>query len=282
MFRYYARLAALSLRQTPVLTGLMIGTIGMGIGVFMAALTVFYLMSNNPIRWKSDVLYAVQLDSWDPAEPWDDDRPELPPWELTWRDAMALRESPIPTRHAAMHKVSVVIQSDREGVKPMGVTARLTDGDFFALFDLEFIHGSAWDRSVDDAGGFQVVLSRDMNEQLFGGDNSVGRNLRINDRVFTVAGVTERWNPVPKFYDTNNGAFDDAEEVFLPLGVGRQLELFSAGNTNCWKDEEIATYQRFLESECVWWQYWAELPTAEQRDAYQDYIDNYVRGQARR
>jgi putative ABC transport system permease protein len=118
-----------------------------------------------------------------------------------------------------------------------------------------------------------------MNEQLFGGDNSVGRNLRINDRVFTVAGVTERWNPVPKFYDTNNGAFDDAEEVFLPLGVGRQLELFSAGNTNCWKDEEIATYQRFLESECVWWQYWAELPTAEQRDAYQDYIDNYVRGQ---
>lgn len=276
MIRYYARLAVLSLRQTPLLTGLMVGTIGVGIGVFMAALTVYYLMANNPISWKSERLYAVQLDSWDPAEPWDDERPELAPWELTWRDAMALRESDLPLRQAAMYKVSIVVQSEREGVKPFQTEARVTDGNFFALFDIPFVYGSAWDRAVDDAGQFQVVISRKMNEELFGGEDSVGRTVRIQDKPFVVAGVTETWNPVPKFYDVNNGPFDDAEEVFVPMGVGRALELYSAGNTNCWKDEEVRTYQQFLESECVWWQYWVELPDVAQRDAYQDYLDQYV------
>ena len=68
MFRYYLRLAAKSQRSTPAVTGLMIGTIGLGIAVFMAALTVFYLMSANPVAHKNDVLHAVTLDAWDPDE----------------------------------------------------------------------------------------------------------------------------------------------------------------------------------------------------------------------
>jgi putative ABC transport system permease protein len=279
MFGYYLRLALLSLRATPVITALMVGAVALGIGAFMTTLTVYHLMSANPIEWKSERLYAVQLDGWDPAEPFDDEQPEQAPWELTWRDAMALRESDIPVRHAAMYKVTFAVQPERRELKPFSATTRVTDGDFFALFDVPFIHGGPWSRSADDNGELLVVLSRSMNEKLFGGEDSVGRRLRMDDREFTVAGVTADWQPVPKFYDTNNGAFEKAEEIFVPLGVGSDLEKFSAGNTNCWKDEELKTFEDFQGSECVWWQYWVELGDAAQHDRYQSFLDGYVTSQ---
>src|SRR3954466_3614087 len=98
MLAYYLRLAAKSLRRTPVITALMIGAIALGVGVCITTLTVYHLMSGNPIEHRNDVLYAVTMDSWDPNHAWDQKHPELPPNELTYRDAAALLESPIPTR----------------------------------------------------------------------------------------------------------------------------------------------------------------------------------------
>ena len=66
MFKYYLKLAVLSLRRTPVMSFLMVVALGLGIGAFMTTYTVYYLMSGDPIPHKSDVLYRVQLDNWDP------------------------------------------------------------------------------------------------------------------------------------------------------------------------------------------------------------------------
>ena len=65
----------------------MIGAIALGVGVCITTLTVYRLMSGNPIAHRNDVLYAVTLDNWDPNRPGSDDHPELPPHELTYRDA---------------------------------------------------------------------------------------------------------------------------------------------------------------------------------------------------
>ena len=51
------------------------------------------------------------------------------------------------------------------------------------------------------------------------------------------------------------------------------------GNTNCWKPEGGDSYQDFLNSECIWLQLWAELPTIADRDKYQAFVDNYARSQ---
>ena len=69
MFSYYLSLALASMRRTPVLTSLMVLALGLGIGAFMTTFTVYYLMSGDPIPHKSDVLFAVQLDNWDPNSP---------------------------------------------------------------------------------------------------------------------------------------------------------------------------------------------------------------------
>ena len=66
MFAYHLKLALKSMRKNPIMTGLMVAAIAVGIGVSMTTLTVHCLMSSNPIPSKSDVLFAVTMDSWNP------------------------------------------------------------------------------------------------------------------------------------------------------------------------------------------------------------------------
>jgi putative ABC transport system permease protein len=103
--------------------------------------------------------------------------------------------------------------------------------------------------------------------------------VRLDGREFKVVGVLDEWAPTPKFYDMNNGQFDEIEELFVPYGIGQQFEMQSSGNTNCWRDQQINNFQDFLNSDCVWIQFWVELRDSEKVAAFQQFIDNYVREQ---
>ncbi|MGH8240985.1 MAG: ABC transporter permease, partial [Steroidobacteraceae bacterium] len=56
-------------------------------------------------------------------------------------------------------------------------------------------------------------------------------------------------------------------------------EMQSSGNTNCWRDQEINNFQDFINSDCVWIQFWVELRGSSKVAAFQEFIDNYVREQ---
>lgn len=280
MLSYYLRLAFKSLRRTPVIAALMIGAIALGVGVCITTLTVYRLMSGNPVEHRNDVLYAVTMDSWDVNNPWDDKRPHLAPYELTYRDTEALLQSDIPSRQAAMRKGSFVVEGDEAaGTKPFMIEARLTTRDFFAMFDVPFKYGGSWDAEADRNARRVVVLTEETNDKLFGGADSVGKIVRMDGEEYEVAGVLQGWKPTPKVYDLNNGAFDDPEEIFAPFNVGIVKEMYSSGNTNCWRADPVSSFQDFLNSSCVWIQYWVELRDRGQVEAYQSFIDNYVREQ---
>jgi putative ABC transport system permease protein len=279
MLGYYFRLAIRNQRRNPGLTALMIGAVALGIAVCVMTLTMYQAMAGNPIWWKNDVLHAVTIDSWDAAEPSDEERPQLPPPELTYRDAMVLLESDIPARKVIMHKSADVLVVDDSSVRPQRSISRVTTADFFEMFDVPFIHGGGWDSSADRAPAPVIVLSKHMNQELFAGENSVGRSLRWNDREFRVVGVIDDWLPLPKYYDLNNGSLDETEDAFIPWGWTTIAELPSAGNTNCWKPEQVDNYQDFIGSECVWIQMWVELKDAAARERMQGFLDSYVSGQ---
>jgi putative ABC transport system permease protein len=84
---------------------------------------------------------------------------------------------------------------------------------------------------------------------------------------------------VPTYFDLNNGSFLNTEDIYIPFLWGPELELAASGNTNCWKTEPLNSYQDFLNSECVWIQFWAELPTATDRSRFQSWLDGYVKDQ---
>ncbi len=275
MFGYYLELAFRNLKRNPGLTALMIGAVALGIAVCVMTLTMYRAMSGNPIWWKNDVLYAVTMDFWNPQEPNYDKKPELPPQQLTYRDAMAVYRSDIPARKVIMHKSVGILSVDGQDVKPERSTTRVTTKDFFAMFDVPFQYGGSWTDAADSGPEPVMVISRKFNDKFFGGANSVGRRVRWNDHEFRIVGVRDNWLPLPTFYDVNNGPLEEPEDIYIPFGWNAALELQSAGNTNGWKPEDIKTYQDFLNSENVWIQMWVELPDAAARDRFQAFLDNY-------
>lgn len=276
MFWYNVKLASKSMRRNPIMTGLMVAAIAVGIGVSMTTLTVYHMMSNNPIPEKGDVLFAVTLDSWDPIRPFDEDHPERAPHQLTFRDAERLLQLAQGKRQVAMFESSLIIEPVREGDLPFEAGARVTSGDFFPMFNVPFIYGGGWDKSADAAAEPVVVLTRKLNDQLFGGEDSVGKSLTMQGRSFRVTGVIDTWEPVPRFYDPINGPFQEGSEMFIPISLTQDLELQSAGSDWGWKTEEIKSYEQGLNSETVWIQYFVELDSPGDRDQYVSHLDAYV------
>ncbi len=276
MFGYYLRLGIKSIRRHPALSFLMMLAVGLGIGVSMTLFSLHYTMSSDPIPEKSDQLFAVRIDNWDPEDSYYESRPDEPPPQHTYRDSQALLTSDIPTRQIAMHKSYFALDGGNDDVKPFLVTSRQTTKDFFEMFNVPFMFGSSWDAATEDALEQVAVLSKATNEKVFGGENSVGKTIRLGSHDFRVIGVLDTWEPKIKYYDVNNGPIDESEDVFLPMSLTAALELPAGGNTNCWKDEEINSFEDMLNSECVWTQFWVELNTEQQKAAYSDWLDGYV------
>ena len=195
MFRYYLKLGTLSIRANPILSALMVAAIAIGIGACMTIMTVRHVMSGNPIEHKNDQLYHVQVDNWNPDDPYDD--PDGAPVQVSYLDAKALFDAGRAFRQTTSFKASRVIQPEGEDARPFQEETRVTTADFFPMFDVPFLYGSGWDRSADETREQVVVLSRELNEKLFGGENSVGRQLMLNDESFRITGVLDTWNPVP-------------------------------------------------------------------------------------
>ncbi len=277
MLGYYIRLAAISIRENTVMSLLMITAVAVGIGTCMTIVTVNYIMAKDPIPQKSDVLYAVQLDSWNPNDAFRDDG--SPPDQLTYTDAMALMDARSAFRQTAMVGTSLIVQPDDPDSKPFQASGRAAYADFFAMFDTPFLFGSGWDADADRRLEQVVVLSRVMNDRLFGGENSVGENITLGSYDYRVVGVLDTWQPMPKFYDVTTGPFDKTEDVFVPFSLVASLQLPRNGNTNCWKPVDGDGYEAFLASECIWIQFWAELRNDAEKREYLAFLDNYVNDQ---
>jgi putative ABC transport system permease protein len=275
MLAYHLRIAAKSLRRTPILSALLVVGIALGIAVSTAFVAAYHTMAKDPIPQKSDRLFWVAMDAWNKERPWDDDNPKDPPDQLTYRDAVALMASPIPTHQTAMFKAQLTVFPGSREERPFRARTRVTFRDFFALFDVPFEHGGAWGPEADAAPQAVVVLSHDTNQKLFGGANSIGKQVRIEDRQFTVAGVLAPWRPKPTFYDPLNGAFEEPEEIYIPFRWTPVMEIDSAGNRSSWKSFGNG-YAELLESESIWVQYWVQLDDAKQKEAYLSWLAGYV------
>ena len=281
MFKYNVKLALKSMRRNVILTALMVAAIAVGIGISMTTMTMYYMMNGNPIPAKSDVLFALTLDSWNPIRPFDEDRPERAPHQLTYHDAERLLALGEGKRQTAMFESSLIIEPVDEGEMPFETGARVATADFFSMFNVPFIYGSGWDRATDAAAEPVVVLTRQLNERLFGGKDSVGERLMMQGTYFQVAGVIDTWEPTPRFFDPINGAFQEINEMFIPYSLALSLELQSTGSDWGWKNEDITSFEQWLNSESSWVQYFVELETPRDRDAYVSHLDAYVGEQKR-
>ena len=276
MLAYQIKSAVRSFKRNPALSILLILGIALGIAVSTAFITTYYLMAGDPIPHKSDQLFYVEMDSWNPERPYDDDHPNRPPVQVTYRDAMGIMESDIPTYQTAMFRASLTVQPEADNERPYREEVRVCFNDFFAMFEAPFAYGGPWSDEADQDAEMVAVISAESNRKLFGGGNSVGQSLRIENETYTIAGVLDEWRPQVKFYDPNNSALGEPEAIYLPFNLTAPLEIDSAGNDSNWKSYDGDEFADMLQSESVWLQMWAQLDTDEQKEEYQAFLDVYA------
>ena len=282
MFTYYLTLALRSLRRNVVLTVLMIAAIGVGIGASMTTLTVFRAMAGDPIPRKSRQLFAVQIDNWGPKKGVVIGGEDNLQQQISYPDAVGLMTAHAARRQSAMYRTGFALTPANPDLRPFQVTARAAYADFFAMFEVPFRYGAAWSQADDTGHADVVVIGRELNDKVFGGANSVGRTLDLDGHGYRVVGVLDHWEPIPNFYDLNNNKYAGAEEVFIPFTRAIDQQLASWGNNNCGGDSlPAAGWDGRLHSECIWLQFWAELPGAAEADRYRTFLNNYAAEQRR-
>ncbi|MCX7557670.1 ABC transporter permease [Xanthomonadaceae bacterium JHOS43] len=270
MFGYYLNLALRSFKRNKALTALMVLAIALGIGACMTTLTVFRVLSGDPIPEKSARIFYVQLDPEPLRGMVPGDEPET---QMTRFDSETLLREKRGARQAMMTGGSVTITPERNDLPSFMSDARYTSADFFAMFSVPFLHGNGWSAEDDTAGARVAVISTTLNDRLFGGGNSVGRPLLVGNTELRIAGVIDTWQPTPRFYDLNYSRYGELEDVFLPFSTSRDLKLGRNGSMNCWGDS--AADETGVNAPCTWIQYWVELETAAQASDYKAYLDNY-------
>jgi putative ABC transport system permease protein len=277
MFGYYLDLALRSLRRHAVLGTLMMVAVALGVGASVTMLTVLHNLSGNPLPQRSGVLFHPQVDPRPANLP---GASAEPPDDLTYIDAVNLYRLGIAPRRVVTSANWLPVRKDAPDSPMTMVTDRATTADFFAMFGAPFIHGSAW-TAQDDADRAQVVvLSRALNRKLFGGADSVGRKLVIATRTFRVVGVIGDWNPQPRFYDLGDGAFGEAERMYLPFFTWLDLpQDYGYGPMRCWGNDPAAGLHDPKTQQCSWAQFWVELDSPAQVAGYRAALDQYSRQQ---
>lgn len=278
MLLYNLRLAWKSLLRHPVLSGLIIAGIALGVAVSTSFVTIWHVLAADPLPGRSDRLHHVRLNSWGGPQPFSEDG--TPPSHLTWQDVKRLHDrSDIPARQTVTVTSIAYIHPEDRAQRPFREAIRLTTADFFPMFQVPFQHGSGWDRAADGKPEAVVVIGSDLNQRLFGGQNSVGRKLRLGDRDFRIAGVLAPWRPRVRYFDLAGNAYDEPEQVFLPLELIRTARFEPTGTRSSWRAESDDVLNVLDTSEMMWLQMWVELDGPEQERAYLAFLNDYVREQ---
>lgn len=276
MFRYYLSLGLRSLRRNPILTGLMVLTLSVGIAASMSTLTVLHVMSGDPIPHKSDRLFVPQfnygeLRGYDPNEDLDQ--------QVAYTEARNLLDSGFGVRRVAVYGMNGALRTQDPDFQAIVGNGLAASRDFFAMFEVPFLHGGVWSEADEQNAADVVVLSRKMAERLFGKTDAVGERVRMGENFYKVVGVLDDWHPLPKYYrliNGNGGAFYGEEEYIEPFATAVRHEEGNSGSNNCTGKGPDPGWQGWLDSDCTWIQFWFETESASDRQALTEYLGAYI------
>lgn len=281
MFLYNLQLALRSLKQRVHLTILMVLAIAIGIGLLITVQTMAYQNEKMPLAHKADDIYFVQADNRELGADPIVRQPRM--IYLTHRDARNLIDGKSPaTAHTTVWKSDIILNSFDRDIRPFRSRTAVTTNDFFTMFDAPFLYGSAWSQSSNDSGSPVVVLTKESNELLFGGKDSVGQQLRVNELTVTVVGVLDTWNLGRRFYDESYGTARH-DTAFISDNFAIKNNIMRNERFNCLPQDNAkrglyrtSDVQGLINSECSFVRLWAQIDSKEKAQDYAQYLAQYV------
>jgi putative ABC transport system permease protein len=283
MWGHYVELALRSSRRSKALTALVVALLAFGVAACMVSYAVFRATTSDPLPGRSSQLFALQVDNAGPAHAVDGQPPEM----LSYIDAVALLQARKARHQALVYATKWGVESNDGAAPALAMGGDAVTADFFPMFDVPFQYGGGWSSDDDARHASLVVISRALNQTLFGGRNSVGKGIRLDGKAFQVAGVLDEWNPRPRFFDIatmgSNSAFDDAGDVYVPFSRATDMKKDIA-YPDCRSDAggtDPKDWDAYLHGECDRVTAWVELPTAADVTAYREYLRGYALDQQR-
>lgn len=281
MFTYNLKLAITSLQDRWQLTGLMILAIAIGIGILITIETIAYNQTKPPLANKANRLVLVQLDHRDlNADPITELRRRP---DLTYKDAMNIVGGDFSAvNHTIAWPSNNILSFNNREANPIQSDSLATNRHFFKMFDYEFVYGGPWQSNDDSSGSPVIVLNEDANDRLFGGENSVGKQLNIDGVSTTVVGVTKqvldsrRYHLGDFFPSQPNAAFIPSNFALnnnLNRWVYMQCHAQDVKNRRSFINDNVDGLKN---SECGFIKVWAELSSPQQKETYQREINQYV------
>ena len=282
MFRYYLLLGLRSLCRNPALTVLMIVTLAVGVAASISTLTILHLMSGNPIPHKSDRLIVPLLEV-SPKLGYVPGQKNPFGNQSSYKDVVNYLRSGQGARRTALYEISGSVEPARREDPVIELQGIATTSDFFPMFEVPFKYGQGWAAAQDERAERVAVLSQAKSEAIFGKGDPVGKRFRTWGAEFTVVGVLDKWNPVPRYTNLVNGSggfFRGENDIYVPWSTAISLEQRSSGSTNCSGDSGVG-WKGFLASDCTWMTAWFELASASDRPALQSWLDAYAANERR-
>lgn len=286
MLLYNLRLAWGSVRRYPVLSALILLGIALGVGVSTTFITAYHVLARDPVLGKSESLHYVRMNSWGVA---DDPFLKTPPPVMTYRDALELLKSRIPVRSTATFASRVTVfhsaagnsGNSGEAGRPFRQGIRLATADFFPMFDAPFRYGGAWSHEADARPESVAVIDSALNDRLFGGADSVGRTIRVENRELEVVGVLKPWRPRVRAFAMIADPLAAPEPLFIPLALAGPMEIRPAELQMNWRmplpgEEKLSYAAQMMIDEAMFVGFWAELPDARSVARYESFVDAYV------
>lgn len=266
MFQYYLKLSMRNLKRNRLFFILMISTLALGVGVFLANVAIIKSMSNDPIPHKSDRIFNLSLNIWPNENPSAQIRETM-----RYDDAMHILKNDIATNTLVHYQSKVYMRDiDSKSLTRYGAVVRATTPGFFPLTEAPFAHGGIW----QDDHAKQIVLSHHMNDQIFGGGNNVGKAVEIDGKPFEVVGILKPWDVKPLYYHaTTRQAFGLVDDIFAPIETAMDSEW--AIHVQSSATERIDSVSDNRGKNGFFIQAFVQLDTPEQKRAMQEYIDNY-------
>jgi len=284
MWGHYVALALRSSGRSKALTALVVMLLAFGVSACMVSYAVFRATTSDPIPAKSSRLYVPQVDSFGPAVNWNGSEPSP---VLSYMDAIALWQAQKASRQTLLYPATWQMESDSRLIPAMPLSGDAVTADFFPMFDVPFRFGGGWTPTDDARHATVAVISRRLNDKLFGGHNSVGQEIRLDEKTFRIGGVLDDWNPKPRFFDIASlgipEIFNDTGDIYIPftraidMKKGTKYDLCPSYST----DLGISDWDKYLHSECVWINAWVELATPTDVERYREFLRNYAQEQQR-
>ena len=304
MFSYYVNLGVRALSRNPLVTGLIVLLIAVGVAGSITTFAALRAVSADPLPSRSAQLFAPQIDNRGPHRVTNSGDPDS---ELTFRDEIALRDHHGGTHQTAIYPIQLSAMPASLEILPSSAQGYAVNADFFAMFAAPFQFGAAWSSDADKSGSNEIVIGRELNDKFFRGLNSVGKEITLGSRAYRIAGFpasvasANAWIEIDGAKVSNDSLIDwrqstDSQQhtfyaigavqayapppqVFLPFQRAIDLKVPNVGGTLCAFDYSGAGWDDLLQSECTWISFWIELPTAAAADRFRTFLTSYAEEQ---